>query len=132
MLNISSKVKRELIARNGTHGQRGKLARVLYEGLDETITARGALYARIAQCAHQGRLLVVESGRDCDGVQYIGRRHEIDATAKAFYELRDRIGEWADGPFSLAIVPHDTEVEYASRDLTLEAFENGHAHVIYA
>jgi len=132
MLQLKSNVRRELIVRNGNHGQRGKLAALLYEGLDEAITARGALHARIAQCAHAGRLLVVESGRDCDGVQYTGRRHEIDATVKAYYELGNQIAEWADGPFSLAIVPYDTEVEYTSRDLALEAFENGHAHCLYA
>lgn len=128
---MNTTLAHEMIALHGDHGQRGRLAAMLFADLDERITKRGVMHARIAQCAHEGRIVVVESGRDCDGVQYSGRTHEIDASLKALVELEDHINEWADGPFSLAIVPWNTEVEYTSRDLVLEAYENGHPHVIY-
>jgi len=73
---------------------------------------------------------VVESGMDCDCVKYSGRVHTCEATVKAFEELHDRIAEWADGPFSLSIVPWSQKITYTSRDLALEAYENGHPHHI--
>lgn len=92
-----------------------------------------ANYIRAAKRA-DGTMLVEERGRDCDGVQYAGQVHgPIPATFAAFWELRDDIAEWADGPFYLRPIKADAEVPtYTSRDLTLEAFENGHPHSIHA
>jgi len=114
------------------YGIRQKALALAHTEVDEHINERAALAARIAACAKNGKLLVVESGRDCDGVQYSGRKYTIDATAKAFHDLHNEIAEWADGPFRLTIVPFDTEVEYTSRDLVMEAYEDGHPHVIYS
>ena len=77
-----------------------------------------------------GMLRVVESGRDCDGVEYDGRVHTCEATLDGFEKLHDEIGEWADGPFRLDIVAWDEDVEYTTRDLVMEAHENGHRHSI--
>lgn len=77
-----------------------------------------------------GKIKVIESGRDCDSVEYSGLMRTCDATLEAFEELHDSISEYADGPFHLAIVPWTTEVEYETRDLVLEAHENGHPHHI--
>lgn len=84
----------------------------------------------IASCAKDGKVRVEESGRDCDCVEYWGRIHTIDATVDAFDALHDEVSEWADGPFELRIMPFETQVEYGSSDLALEAYENGHRHVI--
>lgn len=80
--------------------------------------------------AFEGEIKVVESGRDCDGVEYDGRVHTIVADFENFEALDDEIGEWADGPYHLAIVPWDTDVRYSSRDLVMEAHEDGHPHSI--
>ena len=48
--------------------------------------ARRALNTRIHQCNEGGKILVVESGRDCDCVEYSGRTRIIEASIKAFEE----------------------------------------------
>ena len=57
----------------------------------------------IAELAEHGRVAVVESGRDCDGVQYSGRVRIIRARLRDFLELEKRIFEWPDGPFHLSL-----------------------------
>ena len=94
--------------------------------------SRTAFAERIASCAQGGRVAVFESGRDCDGVEYSGKRHLIDATLAAFEALDDSIGEWADGPYRLRVAHISESEQYSSRDLVLEAFEDGHRHVIYS
>ena len=93
---------------------------------------RLSLGQRIASCAEGGKILVLESGRDCDGCQYTGRKHTIDATLAAYDALDARLGDWADGPYFLRVVPpsYAPHVIVSSRDLGLEAFESGHPHVI--
>jgi hypothetical protein len=102
------------------------------ESISSTRQRRQALAQRIADCAQGGKVAVIENGRDCDGVQYWGQRHLIDASIAAFTQLEDGIARYADGPFGLFVVPPSEAVERGSRDLTLEAFEDGHAHVLYA
>lgn len=87
--------------------------------------------ATIQACARpDGTVLVVESGCDCDGVQYDGRTHVVQAHYMALARLERDIAEWADGPFYLRVTLPDEAVKYVSRDRTLEAFEDGHAHCI--
>jgi hypothetical protein len=130
MMLFPSTVARELISQNGDHGQRGKLAAVLFADLDDRITARGELMATLKKYAHGCKVLILESGRDCDCVEYFGVRHVIDATPAAFNALRADIAEYADGPFRLEVSPWTDETEYVSRDLALEAYEDGHPHHI--
>lgn len=105
-----------------------------YEELDQRISKRGRLAARIAACEENGKILVVESGMDCDCSQYDGRKRTIDATLQAYNQLNWNIADWADGPYSLSIERPSAgnAIEHTSRDLALEAFEDGHPHVIYA
>ena len=77
---------------------------------------------------------LVESGMDCDCVQYSGVVHVLDNPHWRLYEkLVEEINDNAEGPFDLALIPYDKvhEVEYHTRDLAAEAFENGHQHVVY-
>lgn len=113
-------------------GVRAKVARHLYSRLDETINERAALKARIDSCSKDGKVLLVESGRDCDGVQYSGLIHEIDASLLAYWNFYAYTQRWADGPFYLSPVSYEEaeNIHYTSRDRTLEAFENGHPWVI--
>ena len=84
----------------------------------------------IAELAEHGRVAVVESGRDCDGVQYSGRVRIIRARLRDFLELENGIAEWADGPFRLQLERPSIarRIEPALRDLTMEAFESGRQH----
>lgn len=88
----------------------------------------------IATKAEGGKVCAIESGRDCDGVQYAGKVHTIDANIAAWRKLYDDLGNWADGPFSLSVAsPSEARaIEYTSRDLVMEAHEDGHPHVIYS
>lgn len=109
-----------------------RLLAKLFPEVDDRLNRRAALVSALARCAVNGRVFAVESGRDCDGVVYSGRVHEIDASVEAYYALDSLIAKWADGPFSLRIASPTETVEYTSRDLGLEAFENGHAHCLTA
>lgn len=80
--------------------------------------------------AENGKIAVIESGMDCDGVSYDGRRHLIDASLAALQALEASISEWADGPFSLRLQRPSVPARYASRDNVAEAHEDGHAHSI--
>lgn len=93
---------------------------------------RALLEMQIESLDEHGEVCVVESGRDCDGVEYSGRVTTIQATLTDFEDLRERIAEYADGPFHLEIVrPSEAEsIEYVTRDTVMEAYENGHPHSI--
>lgn len=96
--------------------------------------ARAALIAIEAARLPDGTMNVSESGRDCDGVQYSGYVHRnVPATLKGFYALWETVAEGADGPFRLYPINRNCDLpSYTSRDLTLEAFEDGHAHSLHA
>jgi hypothetical protein len=109
--------------------------------------------AIIAEAQRTGTAVaVVWSGRDCDCVSYSGdvslvkldetglAPDSCDANGDPFTSLRAAVDRhieqtyyWADGPCSYYITTEAAakQISYASRDLALEAFEDGHAHVIY-
>ena len=93
-----------------------------------------AMKARIRTLEEGGRVAVVESGRDCDGVEYWGHVHIIEATIRDFEELYDQTEQYADGPFYFTLMrPSEArEVKAESRDRGMEAFEDGHAHCIFS
>lgn len=88
---------------------------------------------RLAECAENGKVLIVESGRDCDCVEYDGKCYTIDASIDAYSKLYDEIADWADGPFWLSMdrPSNAHKYKYTSRDRILEAFEDGHPHLVY-
>lgn len=98
----------------------------------DPLAERASLKARLSKFQQGGRVLLIEKGRDCDGVQYDGHTSIIPATVTHYEaELRDREAS-ADGPFWLRLdYPSKRHAyKYTSRDLALEAYENGHAHVL--
>ena len=76
-----------------------------------------------------GMVGVVKSGRDCDGVEYCYGSAER-TTVMSFVHERDDMYAWADGPCYLSICSVDDLPESYSRDLVMEAHENGHPHSI--
>lgn len=92
------------------------------------------LHNRIATLAEGGKILVIESGRDCDGCEYTGRTRLIDAAVAAFDQLDRELSKWADGPYRLTVArpSEQASITYESRDLVAEAHEDGHSHVIYS
>ena len=87
----------------------------------------------IARCAEGGKVAVVWSGRDCDGSRYEHSVAIVEAKKKAVDAHIEHTYEWADGPCAYYIERPSVarDLKYSSRDLALEAFEDGHSHVIY-
>jgi hypothetical protein len=94
---------------------------------------RQALHRRIAECNEGGQIAIIESGMDCDCVRYSGHVSLCDATVAAFDAEHDHRAHHADGPFSLSVERPSVArgIRYESRDLALEAFEDGHPHSIH-
>lgn len=65
---------------------------------------RALFEMRINELAEHGEVVVVESGRDCDCVEYHGKLYTIQATLTAYENLRENIAEYVDEPFYLDIV----------------------------
>lgn len=89
---------------------------------------------RFRRCNQGGRIGVIVSGMDCDCVKYSrGRVVEVTSVADLDDWIKDQL-EWADGPMDFAICGPDDADHYKgySRDLALEAFEDGHPHSIHA
>lgn len=102
--------------------------------LDWRINERAAWKRLLDAAAVDGLVGVVVSGRDCDCTRY---RHEyvmpVPAGIFGWVRGQHKHEEWLDGPESTWFVrPDECRDGYsASRDLALEAHEDGHAHVIY-
>ena len=115
-----------LMAMDTLHGER-------LQELTEHRMARQAVHKKLADLAEEGKVAIVWSGRDCDCVSYQGEVHVIEANIKAFdKELNDAYA-WADGPCGWYIerVSIAKAIRYQSRDLILEAFEDGHQHCVF-
>lgn len=99
--------------------------------LHDEVQQRVALCAKVRQLSDNGRVGLVFSGRDCDGVQYSGRAYVVDV-AEVYSTIRHEL-ENSEGPtqYKLCSASDVDNVEYKSVDLTLRAFEDGHPHVLY-
>ena len=107
-----------------------KVINALPDGLHERINKRAALYAVLQRYQWGGKVQLIESGRDCDCVEYTHSAGLIDANWAAYSIKHRETSQWADGPFSFTITEPSTEVEAESRDLVMEAYEDGHPHSI--
>jgi hypothetical protein len=89
---------------------------------------------KINSLAENGKILVIVGGRDCDGSEYYGQTYLVDANYTAVSHFEEWQADGADGVigFDYDAPSNEGEYSYSSRDLALEAFENGHNHVIYS
>lgn len=100
----------------------------------DPLAEKADLVERIREKAEGGLVVIASSGMDCDGVRYSGSlSRPLPAVPMLVIREIDRNYEWADGPISCSVIsPSEAKaVRYESRDLGMEAFENGHPHVIY-
>ena len=91
------------------------------------------LAAQIAAARRpDGTMLVGETGRSCDGVEYAHRPRAIPATAADYWREVGLLDQWADGPFRLHVLTEEQAAAWRpyTRDRVLEAFEDGHPHCI--
>lgn len=114
---------------NFTKQTKKKLSKLfgrLNAGEIDWLQERKLLADRIMLCAENGKIAVVQSGMDCDCVEYDGQVTILSATVPAFVARHDKVADWADGPFSLRIVPPSRaeNIVPTSRDRALEAYEN--------
>lgn len=98
-----------------------------------TINHRAALATHFAAVADRGRVGYIVEGMDCDGTQY--RREgtmPVPVSLVGFVREQDEAESWLDGPQSTSYVhPAQARPGYsASRDRALEAFEDGHPHLL--
>lgn len=93
---------------------------------------RAALAQHIKDSTVDGMVCRYESGMDCDCVQFAYERNIPAPTVIEFERDRDSAYEWADGPLHIGIGEPVDEPESHSRDLAMEAYEDGHPHVVYA
>lgn len=95
---------------------------------------RRSFLNNIRDLAEDGKIAMVFGGMDCDCVQYRGSVYIVDATVAAVEKEADDYGYWADGPWGYHLEKPSVAqgIKRQSRDLVMEAFENGHPHVVYA
>lgn len=77
-----------------------------------------------------GKIGIVECGRDCDMSEYCYSRIHQNLTVIKFIQMRDDKYAWADGPCCVYICPVEDLPGNHSRDLAMEAFEDGHPHIV--
>lgn len=86
-----------------------------------------------AATSDNGKVGVDVWSMDCDGVSGSHLRW-IDPSVRAWEALHEECGKWAEGPYRLTIVPPADLYSYQpqrQRDHALEAFEDGHQHVLF-
>ena len=88
---------------------------------------------KINSLAENGKILIIIGGCDCDGSEYYGQSYLVDANYTAVSHFENWQADGADGSigFDYDRPSNECEYSYSSRDLALEAYENGHNHVIY-
>ena len=91
---------------------------------------RVKIKALIDKYTEDGEICLVESGMDCDCVSYCHSSIRRGYSVMQFILEQRHMYEWADGPCNLALCPPSERPDNYSRDLAMEAYENGHPHYI--
>lgn len=100
----------------------------------EKINDRAHMHFVMHKHIRNGQIGLLVSGMDCDCVQF---SYGSVVSVNSLAELEKHIAsmyEWADGPLNVTYTTPEKASKYErqSRDLALEAFEDGHGHVVYA
>lgn len=118
------RMARRAVKQYGTPFATAKIASVHH-----AINDRASLLPQLAR-AEGGKIGIVMSGMDCDYTKFLhARLISVPTLFKAALE-RDRAYMDAEGPLSVYYVKPSELPESYSRDLALEAFENGHPHYV--
>ena len=94
------------------------------------LVERAEIRIMLDRCTEDGKICVVESGMDCDSVRYCHGTIHPTPSVIGYVASRDSTYEWADGPCVVGVCKPSDRPESYSRDLAMEAFENGHPHYI--
>lgn len=96
----------------------------------DPLAARAELKAELEANVVDGRIAIVVSGMDCDCVQYTHGHIEQYGGVIWFERLERNEHEWADGPKHVGFCKPKEKPKSESRDLALEAYEDGRPHLI--
>lgn len=84
----------------------------------------------IAQLQENGKITLAAHSIDCDGCSGTSY-YTLKANAKAIDDKINHCYHWADGSISFTLQAPSAPRPRNFRDYGLEAFEDGHAHVLF-
>lgn len=100
---------------------------------DSDIGCRARMYARIDKVQVNGQISISVDQMDCDCSRWTSGNVMDAFPRRAVEQYIEDIYNNAEGPiYWLSIDAPEKKAEYTSRDLALEAFEDGHAHSVSA
>lgn len=109
-----------------------RIIRPLRSARMDHLEDRVALRKRIDQCVERGKVAIVYGGVDCDMARWDNRVAIVQAIPMAVVKWEQNYHDNAEGPqWTRLSKPSRAPKKSSSRDLALEAFEDGHAHVVY-
>jgi len=99
----------------------------------DELEGRARLASMISEYQENGRVAIVYGFIDCDMGRADGLVHIMAASPIAVSKWLDSFHEGAEGPqwWNLERPSAAGEITAEHRDLALEAFEDGHPHVVY-
>ena len=98
---------------------------------ESALGTRQRLYDHIDRKTVDGKISLNQSGMDCDCSKFTGGSIEFTTPRRKIERTIDQIYNDAEGPQSVWIDYPSRKQTNTSRDLALEAFEDGHPHVVY-
>ena len=99
--------------------------------IHDALRGRETLERELAKAVDRdGLICVISSGMDCDCVQFT-HSSVVEYRGVIWFERYEQNEyAWADGPLSVGFCKPEDQPENYSRDLALEAFEEGRPHLI--
>ena len=93
---------------------------------------RATILRQVVEYAENGKIAMVNSGMDCDCSRWENSVSVIRATVKSVDKWTDDFYGNAEGPQSCRLERPSVarKLQHSSRDLALEAFEDGHPYSI--
>jgi hypothetical protein len=95
--------------------------------------SNAAIRAKLDACSVNGLIGLITDGMDCDCSKYHDERIiPVWSSVAAFKQWDDDRQSYLDGPETVWLVmPDNVTPGHSSRDLALEAFEDGHPYSIH-
>lgn len=107
-------------------------ANMSFREAEDDLASKALIAERIKRLAEDGKIAIVYGGMDCDGARWDNRVAIMPAVLVVVLHWIDTYHEHAEGPQWQRIEsPSRAPKRSTTRDLALEAFENGHSHVLY-
>jgi hypothetical protein len=111
-----------------------RICRLLNRHKVDLLARRANLKKSLAELQEGGEVAIVYGGIDCDGGRWDNRVTKVSAIPVAGERWHDRYEAQAEGPQWQRLEKPSAAADLIEddRDLALEAFEDGHSHVLFA